>query len=216
MPQQAPIRNNPIQDYVTVAERIEKFYDRYPEGRIITHIVEHDAERGFILMRAEVYRSPDDAQPSATGHAYEYRDAGFVQKNSYIETGETSAVGRALAFLNFETKRGIATREEIEKAIRASQRDAGPTGAQRETPGNTSQKKAVEAPASPAASEQKATDEQKQIILGLLEDLRPGDRRAQRELLLQYTKKDSRDELLEQEARNLIFKLKREVSRNSI
>jgi hypothetical protein len=216
LPQQAPSRNNPIQDYVTVAERVEKFYDRYPEGRIITHIVEHDAERGFILMRAEVYRSPDDAHPSATGHAYEYRDAGYVQKNSYIETGETSAVGRALAFLNFETKRGIATREEIEKATRASQKDSSSSTAQRETPNTTLQKKAIEAPEPPAVSEQKATDEQKQSILGLLEDLRPGDRRAQRELLLQYTKKDSRDELLEQEARSLIYKLKREVSRNSI
>ena len=53
MPQQAPSRGNPIQDYITVAERIEKFFRQYPEGRIITSIVEHDAERGFILMRAE-------------------------------------------------------------------------------------------------------------------------------------------------------------------
>jgi hypothetical protein len=88
MAQQSAYKGNPIQDYVTVAERIEKFYERYPEGRIVTHIIEHDAERGFILMRAEVYRHPDDAQPSASGHAYEYRDAGYVQKTSYIEVGE--------------------------------------------------------------------------------------------------------------------------------
>ncbi|MGA9772277.1 MAG: hypothetical protein WBV94_24810 [Blastocatellia bacterium] len=41
-------RNGSIQDYVTVAERIEKFYEKYPEGRIVTHILEHDPERGFI------------------------------------------------------------------------------------------------------------------------------------------------------------------------
>jgi hypothetical protein len=110
-PQQQPPKGNPMQDYVTVAERIEKFYERFPEGRIITHIVEHDAERGFILMRAEIYRQPDDAQPSATGHAYEYRDAGYVQKTSYIEVGETSAVGRALALCGLETKRGMTPRQ---------------------------------------------------------------------------------------------------------
>ena len=65
---QTSLKTGGFQDYVTVAERIEKFYERYPEGRLITHIVEHDAERGFILMRAEVYRNADDAMPAATGH----------------------------------------------------------------------------------------------------------------------------------------------------
>jgi hypothetical protein len=113
-------KGNPMQDYVTVAERIEKFYERFPDGRIVTHIIEHDPERGFILMRAEIFRHPDDAEPAATGHAYEYRDAGYVQKTSYIEVGETSAVGRALALCGFEVKRGIASREEMEKAARHS------------------------------------------------------------------------------------------------
>ncbi len=49
-----------------VAERLEKFYERLPDGRVITQIVEHEAESGFVLMRAKAYRSPDDAQPSAT------------------------------------------------------------------------------------------------------------------------------------------------------
>jgi hypothetical protein len=87
LPQQ-PSRSGPIQDYVTVAERIEKFYERYPEGRIITHILDHDAERGFILMRAEVFRNADDAMPAATGHAYELKSEGHVQRTSYIEVGE--------------------------------------------------------------------------------------------------------------------------------
>jgi hypothetical protein len=85
---QAPPRGNPIQDYVTVAERIEAFYRKFPEGRIITHIVEHDAERGFILIRAEIYRNADDALPAATGHAYELKTEGYVQRTSYIEVGE--------------------------------------------------------------------------------------------------------------------------------
>ncbi|HEV2763076.1 MAG TPA: hypothetical protein VGV38_08780, partial [Pyrinomonadaceae bacterium] len=70
--------------YIPVAERIEKFYDRFPEGRIVTSIVQHDAESGFVLMRAEVFRQPDDAHPSATGHAFEVRGESYVNKSSYI------------------------------------------------------------------------------------------------------------------------------------
>ncbi|HEX6624252.1 MAG TPA: hypothetical protein VF064_11100 [Pyrinomonadaceae bacterium] len=111
-------RQNVLDSYVTVAERIAAFYQSYPTGRICTQILEHHEESGFILMRAEVFRSTDDAQPSATGHAFEVRGDGYVNRTSYIENAETSAVGRALALLGFEVRRGIASREEMEKAAR--------------------------------------------------------------------------------------------------
>jgi hypothetical protein len=241
LPPQGPSRGNPIQDYVTVAERIERFYERYPDGRIITNIIEHDAERGFILMRADVYRNPEDALPAATGHAFELRSEGYVQRTSYIEVGETSAVGRALAMCGFEVKRGIASREEMDKAARMGNqepapRETAPREAARETARETTREtgrretpKAEKTAAAPAPAakaeqprpaqskaEQSATDEQKQNILNLLEELRPGDRRAQRTLLKELTGKESRDDLTDQEARSLIYKLKREANRNSI
>ena len=111
------MRFNP-DEYITVHERIEKFYARFPQGRIITAIIEHDSETGFILMRSEVYRDPEDALPAATGHAYELRSAGHVQQGSYVEVCETSSVGRALALLGFEVRRGIASREEVERGAR--------------------------------------------------------------------------------------------------
>jgi hypothetical protein len=118
-----------FEDYVPVAERLEKFYERFPDGRITTSIVEHNLESGFVLMRAEVFRSPDDASPAATGHAFEVRGESFVNKTSYIENAETSSVGRALAMLGFEVKRGIASREEVQKSSRleasASKAEAG-------------------------------------------------------------------------------------------
>jgi hypothetical protein len=206
LPQQAPSRANPIQDYVTVAERIEKFYERYPEGRIITHIIEHDAERGFILIRAEVYRTADDALPAATGHAYELKSEGYVQRTSYIEVGETSAVGRALAMAGFEVKRGIASREEMEKNARAARVD----------PPREKEKPAPTQPAKPTNANQTATDDQKQDILDLLEMLQPGDRRAQRRVLVEMTGKESRDDLTQQEAASLITKLRLEVDEGSI
>lgn len=118
MSRPTPQRNDRFEDYVPVAERLEKFYERFPDGRVITHIIEHNLESGFVLMRAEVYRSPDDAQPAATGHAFEVRGESYVNKTSYIENCETGAVGRALALLGFEVKRGIASREELEKTAR--------------------------------------------------------------------------------------------------
>lgn len=103
------MRFNP-DEYITVNERIEKFYAKFPKGRILTAIVEHDRESGFVLTRAEVYREPEDALPAATGHAYELRSAGHVQAGSYVEVCETSSVGRALALLGFEVRRQPAAR----------------------------------------------------------------------------------------------------------
>src|SRR2546421_52327 len=111
------MRFNP-DEYITVHERIEKFYARFPQGRIITAIIEHDPETGFILMRAEVYREPDDALPAATGQASDPQRGGHAQQGSYVEVCETSAVGRALALLGFEVRRGVASREEMERGAR--------------------------------------------------------------------------------------------------
>ncbi|HEX8087728.1 MAG TPA: hypothetical protein VF762_02675 [Blastocatellia bacterium] len=215
MAQQGPSKGNPIQDYITVAERIEKFYERYPEGRIITHIIEHDAERGFILLRAEIYRNANDALPASTGHAYELKSEGYVQRTSYIEVGETSAVGRALAMAGFEVRRGIASREEMEKSAKMT-RDANTAREQAKATAPAAAQPAGNAPEKAAKPDQPADDEQKQEILSLLESLQPGDRRAQRRVLVEMTGKDSRDDLTQQEAAKLIAKLRREVSEGSI
>jgi len=196
MSRQTPQRNDRFEDYVPVAERIEKFYERYPEGRIMTQIIEHDRESGFVLIRAEVYRAAEDTIPAATGHAYEYKDAGYVQRNSYIEVAETSAVGRSLAFLNFETKRGIASREEMQKFANP-RADAAPPPAPPVT-------------VSSDADDPAATDAQKDEMLALLEGLRPADRRAQRKLLTELSGKQSRDDLTKQEASRLIEDLKKQ------
>ena len=118
MAQNSQPRNDRFDGYIPVAERVEKFYERFPQGRILTQIIQHDVESGFVLMRAEVFRAPDDAQPAASGHAFEVRSESYVNKTSYIENCETGCVGRALALLGFEVKRGIASREEAEKAVR--------------------------------------------------------------------------------------------------
>lgn len=180
-PQQLPER---LKDYVFVNERVAEFHDRFPDGRIVT---EMSLVEGMVCFKALIYRLPDDAEPAATGHAIDSIDL----KQSTFEKVETAAVGRALAFLNFSAKRGIASREEIEKAERHQARpQAVPSSAPRQATGDK-----------PASEQQKAD------ILTLLEDARPGDRRAQRRVLVELTGKESRDDLTQVEAVNLIKKL---------
>ena len=107
-----------LDEYITVSERVERFYEKYPEGRIITNVIELNHETGFVLIQAMIYRASTDPQPSATGHASETRGDSYINKNSFVENCETGAVGRALALLGFEVKRGIASREELEKTAR--------------------------------------------------------------------------------------------------
>ena len=112
--------NFDLSKYIPVHARIADFYGKYPEGRIVTDLVRLNEETGFVCIKANVFRRPDDAEPSATGHAFEVRGQGYVNTTSFIENGETSAVGRALANLGFKIENGIASREEMQKVERMS------------------------------------------------------------------------------------------------
>ena len=149
------MRFNP-DEYITVSERIEKFYAKFPQGRVLTSVVEHNAETGFILIRAEVYRDAEDALPAATGHAYELRSAGHVQAGSYVEACETSSVGRALALLGFEVRRSVASREEMIRGAKKQQAAAAAAApaARPERPAQATEK----APAPPAAPSEAGAD----------------------------------------------------------
>lgn len=108
-------KNDFLKDYIQVNERIMKFYEKYPEGSIQTEILFIDNEK--VVIKASAYRNKEDSIPS-TGHAEEIRNSNYINRTSAVENCETSAVGRALANLGFEIKHSIASREEIEQAIR--------------------------------------------------------------------------------------------------
>ncbi len=103
-----------LDDYIQVNERIEKFYQKYPEGSIQTEIVYN--QDGMIIIKAYAYRNPEDKRP-ATGHAMEKEGSTYINKTSHVENCETSAVGRALAMLGFEIKKAIASKEEVQNAM---------------------------------------------------------------------------------------------------
>ena len=102
-----------LKDYIEVNIRIMKFYEKYPEGRILTEIVKWENE--VIVMKATAYRDEKDI-PAATGYAYEKEGSNFINKTSALENCETSAVGRALAILGFEIKKSVASKEEVANA----------------------------------------------------------------------------------------------------
>src|SRR5947207_3811711 len=102
-----------LDDYITVAERIIKFYEDFPEGSLQSEIIEYDGKH--VLIKAFAYRGHDDPRPGV-GHAEELRAEGPVNKTAMVENAETSAWGRAIAALGFEVKKGIASREEMELA----------------------------------------------------------------------------------------------------
>lgn len=118
-----------VENYITVTERVDKFYTKYPEGRILTAMVEHNDEKGFVVFRAEVYRNADDALPAATGHAYEIRGGSGANQGYHVENCESSAVGRALSNLGFPSQRNPASNGEQQSQRRA------PAQSQQSNPG---------------------------------------------------------------------------------
>jgi hypothetical protein len=118
-----------LENYIPVNERLALFYKDFPNGRVTTELIEHNLESGFVMFKANAFRDREDAEPSATGHAFEERTQGYVNKTSYIENCETSAVGRALALLGYEISKGIASREEMAKVKRMEQQPANSSAA---------------------------------------------------------------------------------------
>ena len=103
-------------EYAPVADRITLFYARHPTGRILTRLVSRTEHE--ITVQAYVYRTRDDARPSATGLASERIGDGDVNSVACLENTETSAIGRALANLGLTASHNRPSREEMDKAQR--------------------------------------------------------------------------------------------------
>jgi hypothetical protein len=114
-------------DYAPVADRVALFYERFPMGRIVTHLVDR-SDRG-VVFRAAVYRGLDECRPAATGWAAEREGDGEINTVACLENTETSAVGRALANLGFTASKHRASAEEMAKVARErARRNLSPGG----------------------------------------------------------------------------------------
>ena len=109
------INTTPIQgrDYAEVNQRIKAFRMVHPSGAIITDMVSN--EGGVCVFRATIY--DEEQRVIGTGTAYEKEASNFINKTSYIENCETSAVGRALGMCGFGIDTSVASAEEVQNAI---------------------------------------------------------------------------------------------------
>mgnify|MGYP000005838718 CR=1 FL=1 len=111
-----------LSQYSTVAERIDKFWEKYPDGRIHTEIVHFESEQ--VVIKAEIYTAIDDDMPKTVDFAEERLDTSPVNRVSMVENCATSAIGRALADLGGEfTGQKRPSREEMSKVQRHENRD---------------------------------------------------------------------------------------------
>lgn len=105
-----------LDDYVPVNERIAKFYEKHPDGRIVTELVRYVDSQ--VVVKAYIYRQAADELPAGVGHSQMTIPGKMVANGAELETTETSAVGRALALAGFEVKRSVASREEVRKNLK--------------------------------------------------------------------------------------------------
>lgn len=100
-------------NYAEVNQRIKAFRMVYPRGTILTQMVSN--ENGVCVFRVEIY--DEEKNIIATGTAYEKENSTFINKTSYIENCETSAIGRALGIAGFGIDTSVASAEEVENAL---------------------------------------------------------------------------------------------------
>ena len=151
-------------NYIMVNERIKAFRQLYPEGTIETEIL--DLADGIVTMKATI-KNIDVIL--GTGHAQEKESSTYINKTSFIENCETSAVGRALGMLGIGIDASFASYEEVanaqlnqnraEQATQTTQRKPDTEQRKAEPKPNTEQRK-QEADAYVAAEGKKITKAQ--------------------------------------------------------
>lgn len=100
-------------EYAEVNQRIKAFRMCYPNGTITTDII--NLENGVVTMKAVI--SNEEGVVIGTGYAQEKENSTFINKTSYIENCETSAVGRALGMCGFGIDTSVASYEEVMNAM---------------------------------------------------------------------------------------------------
>ena len=108
--------------YAEVSQRIKAFRQLYPCGGIETEI--RSCENGIVIMTATV--RDDEGKILGTGTACEKESSSYINKTSYIENCETSAVGRALGMCGIGIDTSVASAEEVANAIKNQETEDEP------------------------------------------------------------------------------------------
>jgi hypothetical protein len=114
--------------YATVDSRVEFFREKFPAWSLETEYPILDLERGICVCRVVVKDENGKIMSDGYAHEWQSKPGSMVNKTSYIENAQTSAVGRALGFIGIGINgMGIATAEEVQTAIDHQEADDIPT-----------------------------------------------------------------------------------------
>lgn len=105
-------------EYVQVTERVKAFRSICPGGSIATEIV--SLTDNMVIMKTTI--TDEDGKVLSTGMAFERPDSSYINKTSFIENCETSAVGRALGWLAIGVDASMASAEELVNALKGQER----------------------------------------------------------------------------------------------
>jgi len=100
-----------LDDYTTVQERSNIFWERYPNGAVRTRIVSESDTR--VIVVCELFRDNSDEKPFATGEAKEVISDRGVNRDFALENCATSARGVAFKVANIGTEKNGPSREEM-------------------------------------------------------------------------------------------------------
>jgi len=106
--------------YVEVNERIKFFRqeEEYKNWTISTEFTHIDSD----MCVCKCIIADTNQRVISAGHAHEERSSSHINKTSYVENCETSAIGRALAMMGIGIDTSIASANEVTDAI-AKQND---------------------------------------------------------------------------------------------
>jgi hypothetical protein len=99
-------------DYIQVNERIKEFRSLHPLWTIDSFLIKIDDVACII----QTHIKDESGRVIATGMAREKDGDGFINKTSFVENCETSAVGRALGMLGIGIDTSVASYEEVANA----------------------------------------------------------------------------------------------------
>jgi len=117
-------------EYVQVNERIGYFHSqkKYEKWGIETIKIKDEVcqtkKDRLVQFRAVIF--DENKMIRATGHAEEYMGSSYINKTSFIENCETSAIGRALGLLGIGIDTSVASAEEVSNAIANQTKDDTP------------------------------------------------------------------------------------------
>jgi hypothetical protein len=112
-----------LSQYELVEDRIRAFWEKYPNGRLLTDVKFHTRDNGAIVWTCHslLFIDKEDTRPTTTGFAMEVEGSTNVNKYSAAENCETSSLGRCLANFLFAAKGKRASESEMKKVKRMTE-----------------------------------------------------------------------------------------------